>query len=78
MSDLLRSFVRALANVFHPRMLWLTFTPFAATAIFWGAILWFFWQTLTGAANGWLEGWALTSARCIACSMQSVFCRCMR
>jgi hypothetical protein len=62
MSDLLRSFVRALANVFHPRMLWLTFTPFAAAAIFWGAMLWFFWQTLTGAANGWLDGWALTSA----------------
>ncbi len=61
MSDLLRSFVRALANVFHPRMLWLTLMPFAAATIVWGALLWFFWQTLTGAANSWLNGWALTS-----------------
>ena len=25
-------------------------------------LLWFFWQTLTGAARNWLEGWAFTSA----------------
>ncbi|WP_277185452.1 EI24 domain-containing protein [Caballeronia sp. BR00000012568055] len=62
MNDLLRSFVRALANVFHPRMLWLTLMPFAAATIVWGALLWFFWQTLTGTANGLLDGWALTSA----------------
>jgi hypothetical protein len=62
MSDLLRSFVRALANVFHPRMLWLTLMPFGVATVVWGAVLWFFWQTLTGAANLWLDGWALTSA----------------
>jgi hypothetical protein len=62
MNDLLRSFVRAVANVFHPRMLWLTLMPFAAATIVWGALLWFFWQTLTGAANSWLDGWALTTA----------------
>ncbi|KQR90130.1 hypothetical protein ASG35_02670 [Burkholderia sp. Leaf177] len=62
MNDLLRSFVRALANAFHPRMLWLTFMPFAVATVAWGAILWFFWQTLTGAARNWLDGWALTSA----------------
>ncbi len=28
MNDLLRSFARALANAFHPSMLWLTFMPF--------------------------------------------------
>ncbi|BAN22751.1 EI24 domain-containing protein [Caballeronia insecticola] len=62
MSDLLRSFVRATANVFHPRMLWLTLMPFGVATVVWGALLWFFWQTLTGATNGWLESWALTSA----------------
>jgi hypothetical protein len=62
MNDLLRSFVRALANVLHPRMLWLTLMPFAVATAVWGAILWFFWQTLTGTANGLLDGWALTSA----------------
>jgi Etoposide-induced protein 2.4 (EI24) len=62
MNDLLRSFVRALANAFHPRMLWLTFMPFAVATVAWGAILWFSWQTLTGAARNWLDGWALTSA----------------
>jgi hypothetical protein len=62
MNDLLRSFVRAVANVFHPRMLWLTLMPFGVATVVWGGLLWFFWQTLTGAANGWLEGWALTSA----------------
>lgn len=62
MNDLLRSFVRALASAFHPRMLWLTFMPFAAATIGWGALLWFFWETLTGAARGWLDSWAFTSA----------------
>jgi hypothetical protein len=33
MSDLLRSFVRALANVFHPRMLWLTLMPFGVATV---------------------------------------------
>jgi hypothetical protein len=61
MNDLLRSFARALANAFHPKMLWLTFLPFALATAGWGLILWFSWQTLTGAANGWLDGWALTA-----------------
>ncbi|SAL62317.1 membrane protein [Caballeronia terrestris] len=61
MNDLLRSFVRALANAFHPKMLWLTFMPFAVATAGWGVLLWYFWQTLTGAASGWLDGWALTS-----------------
>ncbi|MDR5801533.1 EI24 domain-containing protein [Caballeronia sp. LZ001] len=61
MNDLLRSFVRAIAHAFHPRMLWLTFMPFAVATLSWGAVLWFFWQTLTGAATGWLDGWALTA-----------------
>ncbi len=53
MNDLLRSFVRTLANVFHPRMLWLMVMPFVAATLGWGAILWFFWETLTSAAGTW-------------------------
>lgn len=61
MNDLLRSFGRALTSALHPRMLWLTFMPFAAATIGWGLILWFFWQTLTGATRTWLEGWSFTT-----------------
>lgn len=61
MNDLLRSFGRALTSALHPRMLWLTFMPFAAATVGWGLILWFFWQTLTGATRTWLEGWSFTT-----------------
>ncbi len=61
MNDLLRSFGRALASALHPRMLWLTFVPFAAAAIVWGVILWFSWQTLIGTTRGMLEGWPFTT-----------------
>jgi hypothetical protein len=61
MNDLLRSFGRALASVFHPRMLWLTFAPFFAAVVLWGAILWFSWQTLIGATRNWLEGWSFST-----------------
>ncbi len=63
MNDLLRSFVRALANAFHPRMLWLTFMPFAVATVAWGAILWFLLANVDGRRArlaGWQ--WALTSA----------------
>ncbi|WP_225034109.1 EI24 domain-containing protein [Paraburkholderia sp. XV] len=61
MNDLLRSFGRALSSVLHPRMLWLTFMPFAAATIVWGVALWFSWQTLIGATRSWLESWPLTT-----------------
>ena len=61
MNDLLRSFGRALSSVLHPRMLWLTFMPFAAATIVWGVALWFSWQALIGATRGWLESWPLTT-----------------
>jgi hypothetical protein len=61
MNDLLRSFGRALASVLHPRMLWLTFAPFLAAVVVWGAILWFSWQTLIGATRSWLDGWSMTT-----------------
>ena len=57
----MRSFGRALSSVLHPRMLWLTFMPFAAATIVWGVALWFSWQTLIGATRNWLESWPLTT-----------------
>ncbi|KAF1029279.1 MAG: hypothetical protein GAK40_00562 [Burkholderia plantarii] len=59
MTDLLRSFARALASALHPRMLGLTFLPFAAAAIGWGALLWFTWQPLVDGARGVLDGLAV-------------------
>ncbi|MCX4162253.1 MULTISPECIES: EI24 domain-containing protein [Paraburkholderia] len=61
MNDLLRSFGRALTSALHPRMLWMTFVPFAAATVVWGVILWFFWQTLTGVARTWLDSWSFTT-----------------
>ncbi len=55
MTDLLRSFGRALSSALHPRMLWLRFMPFAVATALWGLFLGFTWQTLTGAVRGWLE-----------------------
>ncbi|EDZ99677.1 conserved hypothetical protein [Burkholderia sp. H160] len=60
MNDLLRSFGRALASALHPRMLWLTFKPFIVATVGWGVLLWFFWQTLTGATRTWLDNWSFT------------------
>ncbi|WP_118179258.1 EI24 domain-containing protein [Paraburkholderia phosphatilytica] len=61
MNDLLRSFGRALSSALHPRMLWLTFKPFAVAAIVWGAVLYLSWQWLVGTTSGWLESWSLTT-----------------
>ncbi|MCC8405417.1 EI24 domain-containing protein [Paraburkholderia sp. MMS20-SJTN17] len=61
MNDLLRSFGRALASALHPRMLWLTFKPFIVATVGWGVLLWFFWQTLTGATRTWLDDWSFTA-----------------
>lgn len=61
MNDLLRSFGRALASALHPRMLWLTFKPFIVATVAWGVLLWFFWQTLTGATRTWLDEWSFTA-----------------
>ncbi len=62
MDDLLRSFVRALASVVHPRMLGLTLIPFIAAALFWGALLWFTWQPLVQSAHAILDGFTLTAS----------------
>ncbi|WP_175720777.1 EI24 domain-containing protein [Burkholderia anthina] len=62
MNDLLRSFVRALVSALHPRMLWLTLMPFVVSALLWGVVLWFSWQTLIDAARAALDGFMLTGA----------------
>ncbi|RDS98076.1 hypothetical protein DWU95_44930, partial [Burkholderia contaminans] len=61
MNDLLRSFVRALASALHPRMLWLTLMPFLVSAVLWGVVLWFSWQSLLDLARGALDGFVLTA-----------------
>lgn len=61
MNDLLRSFGRALSSVFHPVMLFLTFAPFAVAALFWGGLLYLFWQPLLDATRLWLDNWQFTS-----------------
>ncbi|SDC01400.1 EI24 domain-containing protein [Paraburkholderia lycopersici] len=57
MNDLLRSFGRALASVFHPAMLLLTFVPFFVAAAVWGAVLYMFWQPLLDLMRGVLANW---------------------
>jgi hypothetical protein len=61
MNDLLRSFGRALASVFHPVMLFLTFLPFLLAALVWGALLYIFWQPLIDTAHVWLQSWSFTT-----------------
>ncbi len=61
MNDLLRSFGRAFASVFHPVMLFLTFLPFLVAALVWGALLYVFWQPLIDTAHVWLESWSFTA-----------------
>ncbi|WP_322029710.1 EI24 domain-containing protein [Paraburkholderia sp. J76] len=62
MNDLLRSFGRALASVFHPAMLLLTFVPFLAAAAVWGAVLYVFWQPLLDLMRGALANWSSTAS----------------
>ncbi|MEM5420334.1 MULTISPECIES: EI24 domain-containing protein [Paraburkholderia] len=61
MNDLLRSFGRALASVFHPAMLLLTFVPFLVAAAVWGAVLYVFWQPLLDLMRGALANWSSTA-----------------
>ena len=46
MSHFLRSLMRALASLMHPRVLWMTLLPFLAAGGIWGVALWFSWSTL--------------------------------
>lgn len=62
MNDVLRAFGRALASALHPRMLGLTFVPFAIAAIGWGTVFWFTWQALVDAVRGALAASPLGSA----------------
>jgi hypothetical protein len=61
MNDLLRSFGRALAGVFHPTMLFLTFVPFLVAAGVWGGLLYVYWQPMVDAIRPALEHWWATA-----------------
>lgn len=60
MNDVLSAFGRALASIFHPRVLVLTFLPFVIAAAGWGVALWFIWEPLLGGARGLLDALALS------------------
>jgi hypothetical protein len=60
-----RSLLYALANVLHPRMLWLMVWPMLIALAVWGASALFLWVRLAQRLAGWLEGgldWALSWA----------------
>lgn len=61
MNDILRSFGRAVASQFHPRMLMLTAIPFVLATVLWGGLIWWGWDHIMGAARTLLEGSIFTS-----------------
>jgi hypothetical protein len=61
MNDILRSFGRAVASQFHPRMLMLTAIPFVLATVLWGGLIWWGWDPIMGAARTLLEGSIFTS-----------------
>ncbi|AZG14175.1 MULTISPECIES: EI24 domain-containing protein [Cupriavidus] len=61
MNDILRSFGRAVAGQFHPRMLMLTVIPFVLATVLWGGLIWWGWDPIMGGARTLLEGSVFTS-----------------
>ncbi|MGI4813855.1 MAG: EI24 domain-containing protein [Janthinobacterium lividum] len=55
MNHLLRSLARALTDIVHPRMLWLTAAPFVLAAVLWGVVFWFGWEWAVATAREWLQ-----------------------
>lgn len=60
MSDILKSFMRALVGQLHPRMLMLTVLPFVLATALWGGLLLWGWDPIMSAARGTLETSSLT------------------
>jgi hypothetical protein len=58
---LVASFMRALAGMLHPRMLWLTVLPFVGAALLWGTALWFLWSALVALVQSALGQFALSA-----------------
>ena len=60
MSHFLRSLMRALASLMHPRVLWMTLLPFLAAGGIWGVALWFSWSTLLDLVQRYLAQFSLS------------------
>jgi hypothetical protein len=50
-----RSLLYALANVFHPRMLWLMLWPMLVALVFWGTVALLGWGALAVRLAAWLQ-----------------------
>ncbi|MGO4306398.1 MULTISPECIES: EI24 domain-containing protein [unclassified Cupriavidus] len=61
MNDIFRSFGRALASQFHPRMLMLTVLPFVLATVLWGGLIYLAWDPVIGTASAILQGSVFTS-----------------
>lgn len=59
MSHFLRSLMRALASLMHPRVLWMTLLPFLVAGGLWGLALWFSWSQLIGLVHQYLDQFSL-------------------
>ena len=51
------SLLYGLANLLHPRMLWLMIWPMLVAIAFWGALALAYWQRLAAALSQLLRGW---------------------
>ena len=60
MSHFLRSLMRALASLMHPRVLWMTLLPFLVAGGVWGVALWFSWSQLINLVHLGLDQFALS------------------
>jgi len=60
MSPFLRSLMRALTGLMHPRVLWMTLLPFLAAGGVWGALLWFSWSQLINLVHQCLDQFSLS------------------
>ena len=57
MSPIARSLLFALANLFHPRMLWLMVWPMLVSLAIWGGVLVVTGAQMVAAIAGWLQQW---------------------
>jgi CysZ protein len=60
MNQVARSLVFALANLLHPRMLWLMLWPVLVALVLWGTVVFVFWAQLAAWLAGVIHQWLTT------------------
>jgi len=60
MNPVARALLFALANLLHPRMLWLMLWPVLAALALWGTLTLVFWAQLAGSLAGLINQWLTT------------------